>query len=302
MHGAKDQISVPQATSQRPDITNTARWNLVRDRASEALSEVLLLFFFVLLLAARSLRHLVRDIDLLSPAQEVIAPPAPSATPIPATPVQKPSTRPVPKPSRPLPRLSINPIRIVPTVESPLPSEPSSSPPSTPVLKGQEAREYVERVRQQIRQYARQQAYSPDSPSPPSSPYVPPQRRQPSRPSTGPLSSNPSTNLPSTGPPFVQLVSIVKGCFYCHNKHEDSIQHRHRNKCPWFLHHLEVGTCHLNDRGELCLGPKRNGYVTALPFWDSTISQGEQVKARTDGTEWDEVVEKRARNPVVFRH
>ncbi|KAF4629539.1 hypothetical protein G7Y89_g8609 [Cudoniella acicularis] len=61
-------------------------------------------------------------------------------TPIPATPIQKPSTRPVQKPSRPLPRLSINPIRIVPTVESPLPSEPSSSnsssPPSTPILKG----------------------------------------------------------------------------------------------------------------------------------------------------------------------
>jgi hypothetical protein len=61
-----------------------------------------------------------------------------------------------------------------------------------------------------------------------------------------------------------------------------------------------VGTCHLNDRSELYLGPKR---VLAQPlsFWSSTISQGKQVKRRTDGTEWDEVVERRVWNPVVFR-
>jgi hypothetical protein len=39
-----------------------------------------------------------------------------------------------------------------------------------------------------------------------------------------------------------------------------------------------------------------------LPFWDSSISQGEQIKRRTDGTEFDEVVENRPRNPVVFGH
>jgi hypothetical protein len=56
--------------------------------------------------------------------------------------------------------------------------------------------------------------------------------------------------------------------------------------------------------GELCLGPKRkNSYpATPLPFWDSSISQGEQIKLRTDGTEFDEVIEKRLRNPVVFGH
>ena len=62
-----------------------------------------------------------------------------------------------------------------------------------------------------------------------------------------------------------------------------------------------MGTCHLNDRGELCLGPKRVTLAQPLPFWSSTVSQGEQVKRRTDGTEWDEVVERRSWNPVVFR-
>jgi hypothetical protein len=119
--------------------------------------------------------------------------------------------------------------------------------------------------------------------------YVPPQRRVP------------SSALVTT------RVLIVQGCYYCHNKHGKEFgtlarSHRHRNRCPWFEHHIAVGTCHLNDVGELCLGPKRVGPVTPLPFWDSSISQGEQIKLRTDGTEFDEVVENRARNPVVFRH
>ena len=65
-----------------------------------------------------------------------------------------------------------------------------------------------------------------------------------------------------------------------------------------------MGTCYLNDIGELCLSPKqKGGYpATPLPFWDSSISQGEQIKLRTDSTDFDEVIEKRARNPVVFRH
>jgi hypothetical protein len=125
-------------------------------------------------------------------------------------------------------------------------------------------------------------------PSPSSPPYVPPHLRQ--------------ASIPRVGPPLVQLTSIVKGCFYCHNKHPSGFSHMHRNSCPWFHHHIAVGTCHLNDYGELCLGPKRYGYpATPLPFWKASVSQGAQVKARTDGTEWDEDVSKRARNPVVFR-
>jgi hypothetical protein len=121
--------------------------------------------------------------------------------------------------------------------------------------------------------------------------YVPPQRRR----------------VPSSAP-VTTRVSIIQGCFYCHNKHGEKYgslarSHYHRNKCPWFQHHLAVGTCHLNDVGELCLGPKLVGrQATPLPFWDSSISQGEQIKLRMDGTEFDEVVEKRLRNPVVFGH
>jgi len=140
---------------------------------------------------------------------------------------------------------------------------------------------------------------SPLPPLPPSTspPYVPPHLRQGSDP----------LGKPSIGPPFVTQVSIVKGCFYCHNKYVDAdglfVHHKHRNKCPWFQHHLAVGTCHLNDVGELCLGPKLVGrQTTPLPFWNSKISQGEQVKRRIDGTEYDEVLANRLRNPIVFRH
>jgi hypothetical protein len=135
-------------------------------------------------------------------------------------------------------------------------------------------------------------------PTSPLSPYKPPHLRQDQK-------STPS--VPAVGPPFVTQMSIVRGCFYCHNKYVDKnglfVRHKHRNKCPWFQHHLAVGTCHLNDVGELCLGPKLVGRQgVPLPFWNSKISQGEQVKRRTDGTEYDEVLANRLRNPVVFRH
>ncbi|PMD28723.1 hypothetical protein L207DRAFT_521421, partial [Hyaloscypha variabilis F] len=59
---------------------------------------------------------------------------------------------------------------------------------------------------------------------------------------------------------------------------------------PHFHHYLAIGTCHLNEKGELYLRPKpKHG------------TQREQVKRRTDGTEWDKDVSKRPSNPVVFR-
>jgi hypothetical protein len=156
------------------------------------------------------------------------------------------------------------------------------------------------------------------SPSPPLSPlvpsslpYVPPQlytapaassasRQAPASsaaPCQSPASPAPASSL---GPPFVSYVKIEKGCFYCHNKHPSGLRHTYRNHCPWFHHYLAVGTCHLNDRSKLYLGPKQV-LAQPLPFWSSTISQGEQVKRCTDSTEWDEVVERRVWNPVVFR-
>jgi hypothetical protein len=62
-----------------------------------------------------------------------------------------------------------------------------------------------------------------------------------------------------------------------------------------------MGTCHLNDIGDLCLGPKQGGrQAIPLPFWDSSISQGEQIKLCIDGTEFDEVVEKKGSESCGF--
>jgi hypothetical protein len=100
--------------------------------------------------------------------------------------------------------------------------------------------------------------------------------------------SNLPANPSSVSPPYVTQVSIVKGCFYYHNKYKDENglypYHRRRNKCPWFRHYLVVDTCHLNNVEELCLGPKLVGRQgIPLPFWNSKISQGEQAKHCTDG-------------------
>ena len=220
-----------------------------------------------------------------------------SITPIPPTPTptfeKKLSTRPV---------ISLNPLRVG------RPSTPSTVQASSDSIrkltweelrtKIVQAREYSESLIQEAEEYIKSTGYKAPPPSLPASPssiYKPPHLRQDSNP------------VPSVGPPFVTQVSIVKGCFYCHNKYVDKdglfIRHKHRNKCPWFQHHLAVGTCHLNDVGELCLGPKLVGRQgIPLPFWNSKISQGEQVKRRTDGTEYDEVLANRLRNPVVFKH
>jgi hypothetical protein len=144
-------------------------------------------------------------------------------------------------------------------------------------------------------------------PTSPSSRYVPPHLRPEPKSSPSDPPSDPPSLIPPIGPPFITRTTIIKGCFYCHNKYKDENglypPHCHRNKCPWFQHHLAVGTCHLNDLGELCLGPRLVGrQAIPLPFWNSKISQGEQVKRRTDGTEYDEVLANRLRNPIVFKH
>jgi hypothetical protein len=117
---------------------------------------------------------------------------------------------------------------------------------------------------QQVKECVESADYEvPPLPASPSSPYVPPHLCQDSKPP-----------VPSVGPPFITQVSIVKGCFYCHNKSIDKdglfVRHKHRNKCPWFQLHLAVGTCHLNDVGKLCLGPKIVGRQgVPLPFWNA---------------------------------
>jgi hypothetical protein len=51
--------------ASRSDITvgPAERWNLVQERASEAITKLLLLFFFVILLVVRPLRSFVENID-----------------------------------------------------------------------------------------------------------------------------------------------------------------------------------------------------------------------------------------------
>jgi hypothetical protein len=86
--------------------------------------------------------------------------------------------------------------------------------------------------------------------------YVPRQAPASSAaPRQAPASPAPASSL---GPPFVSYIKIEKGCFYFHNKYPSGLRHTHRNHCPWFHHLITVGTCYLNDRGELCLGPKRH--------------------------------------------
>jgi hypothetical protein len=171
--------------------------------------------------------------------------------------------------------ISLRSYRLLPPSPSVSPSEPSSPSSPPPVVRHMTPAQLLAELRQKDIAAGK---------------YMPPQRRV--------LSSAPVTTR----------VSIVQGCYYCHNKYGEEFgslarSHHHRNRCPWFEHHLAVGTCHLNDVGELCLGPKLAGrQATPLPFWNSSISQGEQIKLRTDGTEFDERVENRARNPVVFGH
>lgn len=137
----------------------------------------------------------------------------------------------------------------LPAPRSPSSPSPSSPPPYVPP-------------------HARRQASSsPPTSSIPHTRYqassVPPAPISSSTPASSPLTSSPPVS--SLGPPFIKLITVTKGCFYCHNKHPSNLPHTHRNHYPWFHHHLAVGTCHLNDYGKLCLGPKR-AYVTPLPF------------------------------------
>jgi hypothetical protein len=302
------------------DITvdPTVQWKLVQERANQTLAELLLLLFFVVLTSARFLRRVIGDTSFLSPSHEEISSPAP-LTPSSSSP-KLPSS---PAAVRPPRVLSINPVSLVsPPLQSPSPSPPPSPPLQASDIVSLTIEELLEAMGlpkdvSSLKVLAKLGVLpneslaeldlllddtllpSPSSPlvsSPPA--YVPPQRRASPAPAPAPA---PSVTPAPPGPPYVSIVKVGKGCVYCHNKEPYSLglAHTHRNHCPWFHHHLAMGTCHLNNVGELCLGPRRAG-AWPLPFWSSSISQGEQVKRRTDGTEWDERPERRPSNPVVF--
>ncbi len=129
-----------------------------------------------------------------------------------------------------------------------LPQARSSSPPSSPTVT-MTVRELLERL-QQIEEL-------PDD-TPPATPR-----------SSSSLSSSPSSSPSSVRPPYFGAVSIIKSCFYCHNDKKYKY-HTHPSRCPWFKHYLAVGTCHLDDVGNLFLGPKRPNAIP-MPFLDSKL-------------------------------
>jgi hypothetical protein len=316
---ASHPISSIQPQASDTTVDPVVQWKLVQERANQTLSELLLLVLealFLVLFVVRSsiqfLRSIVGDqvVFSVSQAQEELTPLLLAPSPL------APS---VLKAARSPQVLSVNTLGQEPSQSQLLPPSQSLAPsPSSPP--DEIANETVSLTYRELLEalslpedvssldVLAKLGLLPDDtslePSPPLSPmvpspppYVPPQLRTPPAASSTP----PAPLASSLGPPFISYVKVEKGCFYCHNKHPSGLRHSHRNHCPWFHHHLAVGTCHLNDRGELCLGPKRVTLAQPLPFWSSTVSQGEQVKRRTDGTEWDEVVERRSWNPVVFR-
>ncbi|KAN0114539.1 hypothetical protein V8E51_004083 [Hyaloscypha variabilis] len=225
----------PLTGSPRTDITVgpvvTIPWELVRQRANQALSELLLLMLFLVLTIIRFLRGTESSSSL------------PRSSPLASS--LRPSVSSSLRPSAPAPALSVKPLasldsfRILAKLgvvdESLLPPSP---PPSSPSPSS----------------YA-----SSTSPRP----YVPPHvRRQPSVPRSlvpRPVSASSPDSPASLRPPLVRT-------------HPSSLKHIYQNHYPWFHHHLAP----------------------------STVAQGEQVKRRTDGTEWDKDVLKRPSNPVVF--
>ena len=115
------------------------QWNLVYERASEAIAKLLLLFFFVILLVVRPLRSFIESINhetvLLCLAQEKASKPTPLAAPISTTPAistapKTPVTIPIPTPAfkkksfiRPI--ISLNSLKIVPVPKPSLQLEPT---------------------------------------------------------------------------------------------------------------------------------------------------------------------------------
>ncbi|PMD28722.1 hypothetical protein L207DRAFT_521423 [Hyaloscypha variabilis F] len=295
----------PLTASPRTDIIvdpmePTILWELVRQRANQTLSELLLLVLFLVLTIVRFLRGAVGDIDqwdhverpFLSQAQEgrtttlppeflsttepTTQPPAQLSSSLPRSSPSASSLRPsvpsvpsVPYSLRPsAPALSVKPVTLI---------QPSLSPSPSPSPKDETITLTSEELLKELGWPASLDSFrilaklgvvdesllppspSPSSPSPSSPastsprPYVPPHvRRQPlvPRPSVPryPVSTS-SPDSPASSPLRPPLIRT-------------------------FHHHLAVGTCHLNEKGELCLGPKpkHGSWVEPLPFWPSTIA------------------------------
>src|SRR5438045_7804240 len=78
-------------------------------------------------------------------------------------------------------------------------------------------------------------------------------------------------------------------CFYCFNRNPKYPPHRFRNRCLWYLYHLEKGTAHLNANDKLCFGLVREGAPEIR--LRRGRPHGEQVQQQTAGTEYDEYLD-----------
>ena len=86
-------------------------------------------------------------------------------------------------------------------------------------------------------------------------------------------------------------------CWYCLN-HDPGMQPHHtQNACPLFLHHIAMGTVHLNENGKVALGRLGEGGAE-ISFWVSQGSQSDQVIKKVAGTKYDLAI---ADHPVENR-
>src|SRR5438045_4222228 len=86
-------------------------------------------------------------------------------------------------------------------------------------------------------------------------------------------------------------------CWYCLNHDPGMWPHHTQNACPLFLHHIAMGTVHLNEHGKVALGRLGEGSAE-MSFWVSQGSQSDQVIKKVAGTKYDLVI---ADHPVASR-
>ena len=86
--------------------------------------------------------------------------------------------------------------------------------------------------------------------------------------------------------------SLLGSCWYCYNRDPSIRPHRFRDACPLFLHHVLMGTVHVNREGRIALGRDGEGGAE-ISFWRNQGSQGDQVMKKVAGTKYDPVLANR---------
>src|SRR5438045_7089843 len=78
-------------------------------------------------------------------------------------------------------------------------------------------------------------------------------------------------------------------CWYCLNHDPGMRPHHTRNVCPLFLHHVAMGTVHINENGKVALGRLGEGSAE-MSFWVSQGSESDQVIKKVAGKKYDLVI------------